>query len=79
MMPGTEIHSHCYTACAKRVKHSFDVCQEIHVWNILSGIQNTLKTNHVLEQISLKLLPSNFTTSAMFLCYFVGIALDATL
>jgi len=38
MMPGTEIHAHCYTAFAKRVEHSFEVCQEIHVWDILSGI-----------------------------------------
>jgi len=28
----------CYTACAKRVEHSFDVCQGIHVWDILSDI-----------------------------------------
>ena len=47
------------------------------IWH--PGIQNTLKTSHVLEQINLKLLPSNFTTDALFSCYFVGIALDATL
>ena len=38
MMPGTEIHANCYTACAQRVEHSLDVCQEIQVWDILSGI-----------------------------------------
>jgi len=38
MMPGTEIHAHYYTAYAKRVEHSFNIWQEIHVWDILSGI-----------------------------------------
>jgi hypothetical protein len=75
MMPGTEIHVHCYTACAQRVECSLDVSRNTgmgcFIWH--SGIQNNLKTSHVLEQINLKLLPSNFTTSAFFLCYFVGI------
>jgi hypothetical protein len=38
MMPGTESHAHFHTACAERVECSFDVCQEIHVRDILSGI-----------------------------------------